>query len=160
MNKSESILLLIITLVIGGILIGYVFPVGMNAMNDTDEYTEQLEKGVETNITDGVTAYVSAVNNTEGNCTILVNVTDDTTTTYTYDNFKPADSNETEDTDLGELTTSLDSVDDATHVTVTFVTEKGFGWGSAERNIYGILGIFLILSILVVVIALVMKGMK
>lgn len=31
MNKAKQILTLILSLVIGGILIGYVFPIGMNA---------------------------------------------------------------------------------------------------------------------------------
>lgn len=36
MNKAKQILTLILSLVIGGILIGYVFPIGMNAYHDAN----------------------------------------------------------------------------------------------------------------------------
>lgn len=36
MNKAKQILTLILSLVIGGILIGYLFPIGMNAYHDAN----------------------------------------------------------------------------------------------------------------------------
>lgn len=36
MNKAKQILTLILSLVIGGIMIGFVFPIGMNAYHDAN----------------------------------------------------------------------------------------------------------------------------
>lgn len=155
--KAKSILMIVMTLAIAGIIIGYVFPIGLNAMHDTTENTLELEEKVESDVTNDMTIYVTNVNNTANWINATVNDTANGDT-YTISELDVGNST-TFDTKLGEITFSLDSVDSATECTIIAEYGNDFGWSGASRNIYSILGIFLIITILIVIVSLVLKVM-
>lgn len=155
--KAKYILSLILTLVIAGILIGYVFPIGMNAMNETNTDTYTMSAGDTVNVTNDVTAYLININTSASPTTLNMTVNDtDNGDSYSIDDLAEGDS-VTLETEQGDLEVAFAS-EDSGDAEVEFTYANEFGWSGASRNIYGILGIFLILILLIMVTTLVFKA--
>lgn len=160
--NAKAILGIIMTLTIVGILIGLVFPVAMDGLNEsvTDETTLTVG-GDEYNVTSDMTAVAISINGTSSPDTVNITVND----TANDDSYKLTDLEEGDETkletELGDLNITVNSIDaTADEVDVTFTHDKEFGWSSAGRSLYSILGVFLVIILLVVVSGLVLKASK
>lgn len=150
MTLGERMTKVILGIVIASILLGYVFPVGLNAVNDDPSYEVNLEQGNETVIQERLNATATDVNATSDEATIEVKDTQTgTTETQTISNGSTVQYNGLEG---GYVNVTVNSVNSGSpdNVDTTFVVEQGFAWSDASQRIFGVLGLFLILVPLIV----------
>jgi len=152
-NMSQKMIAVVMAVVISGLLLGYVFPVGLDALNDDVTYdysvdnqtTTEVVSGLELTV-NGVTADTSAtieLNDTETGTTEEYTINEGDTQAYTQLN--------------QDVNVTLDNAT-ATTATGTVSTETGYGWSDGSKSVYGALGIFLVLVPLVVMARLAMDA--
>lgn len=154
MMNAKTILGLILALVITGILIGYVFPIGMDAMHDTNTVEKDMTESSTYEITNELNSTLDDANGT--NNYVNLTLTLDNGDTYTVTNLDEGNSTVVS-TSAGDMTVKAVSVTSDTEATVSFEYDNDFGWDSSERSIYTILPLFLVLTILVALAGFVLK---
>lgn len=155
--QAKSILGLVLTLTIVGLLIGLVLPVGLNSMNEYNETEIAMGESSTYEVTNELNATLDDANTT--NTYVNLTLTLDNGDTYTIEKLDVGDT-ETVDTSAGELKVTAVSVDSEIEATVNFEYKDSFGWDSAERNIYGTFTIFILLVVLVVLAGIALKAVN
>lgn len=158
MNKKvNTILGLVLAVVIAGMLIGYVFPIGMNAMNEPQSSTYTMSEGETVEVATNLNATLDNVNDTNDDVNLTLTSVD-SGTTYTVSTLSTGD-NTTVSTDLGDVTVyNVENVNSTT-AKLKFETSPDFGWDDSTQSIYGIFGIFLILTVLMALAGWAVKSM-
>lgn len=158
MQKGKAILSLVIGLVIAGLVIGLVFPIGMNSLHSDTVSTNTLSDGETVNVEPYLNVTLNNVSDPDDTVNLTLNDTKNDVT-YTVDNLA-LESSETVETDLGNVTVKFTEKVSSTSAKIEVTTSSDFGWDDAEQDIYGILGIFLILAIIVALAGWAMKAYK
>lgn len=146
-GKIATIAGLIMAVVIAGILIGNVLPVGMNAINEDRTDTHDMAESETIEVATNLNATLDDVEDSSGDINLTLK---DTTTgsTYTVTDLAVG-SNETKSIgDLGDVTVYNEEQIDNGNSTVMFEFSNDFGWSESTQSVYSILGIFLIVAIL------------
>lgn len=150
MPVGQKMMKVILGVVIAGMLLGYVFPVGMSAVNEDPTYNKTLEEGTETEIQAQLNATATSIDPTEDQITLEVKDTETgTTESQTISNGSTVQYTTLEG---GWVNATVNSVDSGTPNTtdVEFEVEQGYAWDDSSQSIFSILGIFLILVPLIV----------
>lgn len=153
-NKMVGV---IIALVIGGILIGYLLPVGIGAVNSSTNETVDHEISVTEQIASGeVNATVTNVIDGASADVELEHVEDGTTVTNTVSVNTPTEFS----LPGGDVNVTVQSASTGTPDTATVSYEyKNYGWSDGSKSLYGLLPLFLVLVPLVVVVGWAMRSM-
>lgn len=139
----------VLGVVVTGLMLGYVFPVGLNAVNENPTYDVTLEEGTQQQIKGELSATVTSstagsdatveLENTDTGDTESQTINEGETATYT-------------NLDGGVVNVTVVSVTSGTPNTVDaeIEPETGFGWSQGSKSVFGVLGLFLVLVPLVV----------
>ena len=156
-DKDLSIIMgAVLAVAIAGILIGYVFPIGLDAMNTqpTNNITQDVNQDY--TVTAEVVSNVTGVSSSGANITL--NDTE-TTESASYTDVS-AGTNKTVNWQGGTITLEVISVDTSEDTaTVKYDYPSDYGWSDGESSLYDILPIFVVLVPLGVLAGLVMRSM-
>lgn len=158
MDKAKGILTLVIGLVIAGLVIGLVFPIGMNSLHSDNVSTYTLDEGETVNAEPYLNITLDDVDDPGDTVNLTLNDTKNDAT-YTVTDLALNSSKEF-DTDLGNVTVKFTDKVDSTTAKIQVTTGSDFGWNESERSIYQVLGIFLILAIIVAIAGWAMQAYK
>jgi len=138
----------ILGVVIAGLMLGYVFPVGLNQVNEDPTYSVTLDEGNEEVVQEGVNTTVTS--STAGS-SATIEVVDTQTGDNVTKTINVGDSAQYE-LDSGYVNVTVNSVNSGTPNTVNadYTVEQGFAWSDGSRSIFQILGLFLVIVPLVV----------
>lgn len=142
MIRASKIITAVLGVVIAGILLGYVFPVGLDAANQdpTTNITQNVSKDYE--VTNEVVSNVTGVSSSGANITL-----NDTNTaeSASYTDLSAGDT-KTVNWQGGDITLEVISVDTSANTAeVKYDYPADYGWSDSESQIFDILPIFLVL---------------
>jgi ABC-type Na+ efflux pump permease subunit len=147
----------IIALVIGGILVGYLLPVGIGAVNSPTNETFNQEEGVTYEVAGG--QINSTVTTSSAGSTATIELVD----TETGDTVSSTvNVGETLEYELsgGTVNVTVDSVNSGSPNTVEGTYEyQNYGWSDGAKSLYGLMPLFFVLVPLVVVVGWAMRSM-
>lgn len=157
-QKAKSMVGVIIALVIAGVLIGYVLPIGVGSVSTTENTTINQDVGTEysvetqlnstvTAVTDATDATVELTDLSAGGATTSNTVSVGSTTTYSLSG--------------GDVNVTVNSATSGTpgNASVTYEHPNDFGWSDGSQQLFGLVPLFLVLTPFVVVIGWAMKSM-
>lgn len=151
-RMASKLVAVILGVVIAGVLLGTVFPIGLNQVNEDNTYNVTLENNTETTIQANLNATLTgAGESTTDTATIKLEDTEDgSTESNTIDNGTTVSY-----TTLtgGTVNVTLNNVDTTVSPDIAEVTmdvPKDFAWDSGSKSIYSVFGIFLIIVPLIV----------
>lgn len=151
-SKATSVILAV---VIAGILLGYVFPVGLGAYSGPDTAEMNSTVGQDVKITSDLYQNVNNIDDTTGEATVVLEDRDtgesETLTLQEGDTQSIGFSN-------GNIEVSADEVG-TDYAVITYTHPTDYGWSGGESALFGVLGIFLVLVPLGVLAGYVMKVM-
>lgn len=154
MKIANKMITVILGIVIAGLMLGFVFPTGLNAINEDPSYTvnssvsEQISVDTKinatiTDATSGTSATVQLTDTETGDTeSKVINVGENATYTTL-----PG----------GEVSATVNSAT-ATSAEVTYQPDKDYGWSDGSKSIYSVLGIFFVIVPLVVLAKMAMKA--
>lgn len=156
-NKMTKIIL---GVVIAGLLLGYVFPVGLNAVNEDPTYTITSDESEEVNVQERLNATVTSSDTTTSPDQATIKLEDlqtGTTETQTIENGSSAEYSTLEGGTVNVTVTDVTSGSPNT-VTADYTVEQGFAWDDNSQTIFGVLGIFLVIVPLIVLAKIAMRA--
>lgn len=154
-QMATKVMSAILAVVIAGILIGYVFPIGLNAANSGGTANLTQDVNTQYDVTDSVVSNVTGVSASGANFT--VNDTDTAESASFTD--VSAGNSKTLSWQGGTINVTVENVDtSADTATLKYEYPQTYGWDNAETDIYGLLPIFLVLVPLGVLAAFVMRS--
>lgn len=136
-NKAVS---LVITLVVAGLMIAFLFPIVINAMGGAAELTVTQEVGDSTELQPNLTATLDSVDDTAGSATYTINASGDTVSESVDE-----DSNTTVTVDGTDVTIHPETVT-TTNATTTYSYSDTYGWGGGAAALWNILRVIMILA--------------
>lgn len=155
-DMASKVMGAILAVVIAGILIGYVFPIGLDAANEDPSVNITQDVDTDYRVTGEVVSNVTNVSASGADLTL--NDTD-TTESTSYTDLSAGDT-KTVSWQGGEITLEIISVDTgADTAEVKYDYPQDYGWSDGESQLFDILPIFLILVPLGVLAAYVMRSM-
>lgn len=151
-QTTKKLVALVLALVIGGILIGNVLPVGINSVSD-DQVTSSITQGVgntEVIVDEKINATVNSVTvGTPDTATITLQDYETTNTVqHTVDN----QSSQVYALDGGDVTLNLNDVDTSptpSEATYNVSYPSDYGWDDSTKSLWALIPVFLILGALV-----------
>jgi hypothetical protein len=157
-QKVKAMVGIIIALVIGGVLIGYLLPIGVSSVNQPDTVnqtqdvgtTYQLKSGLINSTVDSVTDATDAtitLEDTESGTTEQNTINVGSTTEYTLPG--------------GNVNVTVNSASSGSpgNASLTYEIPNDYGWGDGAQGLYGLLPLFIVLVPLVVVVGWAMRSM-
>jgi hypothetical protein len=153
-NKMVGV---IIALVIGGILIGYLLPVGIGAVNSPTNETLTQDVGSTYGIASGqINTTVTSVTDGTDATVELEHVEDGTTESNTVN----VGSTTEYSLPGGDVNVTVSEANSGTpgNATVTYEYSE-YGWSDGAKSLYGLMPLFLVLVPLVVVVGWAMRSM-
>lgn len=157
-QKVKAMVGIIIALVIGGVLIGYLLPIGVSSVNtpatvnQTQDVgtTYQLKSGLINSTVNSVVDATSAtitLEDTESGTTEQNTVNVDSTTEYTLQG--------------GNVNVTVNSASSGTPGTaeISYEIPNDYGWGDGAQGLFGLLPLFIVLVPLIVVVGWAMKSL-
>lgn len=154
-NKMTKIIL---GVVIAGLLLGYVFPVGLNAVNEDPTYTLTQDEGTEYVVQERLNATATTVDATNDEVTLQLKDTQTgTTESQTISNGSTATYSTLEGGTVNVTVTDTTSGTPNT-ATLDYEVEQGFAWDDNSQTIFSVLGIFLVIVPLIVLAKLAMRA--
>lgn len=155
-QKARQAVGVVLALVIAGVLVGYVLPIGIGAVNSDQTVTTNQSVGNSVEVAPGLNSTVTSA--TDGT-SATVELTDTTTnSTQTVSNTVSVGSSETYQMNGGNVTVTVDSATSSS-ADVTYQLEQEYGWGDGASAIYGLMPLFFVLVPLVVVVGWAMRSM-
>lgn len=155
-QMAQKMVGVIIALVIGGILIGYLLPVGIGAVNSPNNVTDTQDVSSTYQLASGqINSTVTEVNDGSNATIELVHVADGTTVTNTVD----VSSSQSYALPGGDVNVTVDSANAGTpgNATVTYEYQN-YGWSDGSTDLYNLLPLFFVLVPLVVVVGWAMQS--
>lgn len=159
-KQTSAILGVIIALMIGGVLIANLLPVGINEMQEDDTYNVTSGEGNEVVVIDGklnATVTSTTIGSPDTATIELKNPDSGNTATNTIDN----GSTVTYTLDGESLNVTLNDVNDSptpNESSYTVDVPPDFGWSDSSKTLWGLLPLFFVLVPLVVVAGWAMKA--
>lgn len=144
MELGNKMIGLVLGVVIAGLMLGYVFPIGLNQVNEDPTYEGvSIDEGEEVEIESALNASVTS---STADSDATIELTDTETGDTSSQTINEGDS-ATYELESGTANVTVNSVDSGTPNTVNadFTVDKGFGWDDGSQSIFGVLGIFLVL---------------
>lgn len=145
MSLDKKMISVILGVVIAGIMLGYVFPVGLNSLNEDPTYNLTQEDNTQYQVQESLN---STVTSSSSGTSATIQLTDTTTGATETQTINVGESAEFNSLDGGYVNVTVDSVVDtgtANETTADYQVEQGFGWSGGAQNIFGVLGIMLVL---------------
>jgi len=145
-NKMTKVIL---GIVIAGLMLGYVFPVGLNAINENPTYDVTTEEGVQTQVSGPLD--VNVTSSTAGSSATVELINTNTGDTES-NSVNVGETVEYTQIEGGTANVTVNSVESGTPNTIGLgiETNTGFGWSGASQSIFSVIGIFLVIVPLVV----------
>lgn len=150
----------ILGVVIAGLLLGYVFPVGLNAVNEDPTYNLTQDEGTEYQVQERLNSTVtnSYAPGAGDNATVQLKDTQTgTTVSKTIDNGTTVQYTGLEG---GYVNVTVNDITSASPNTIglEYQVEQGFAWDDSSQTIFSTLGIFLVIVPLIVLAKLTMAA--
>lgn len=148
MAIGDKMTKIVLGVVVAGLMLGYVFPVGLNAINENPTYEVTADENVQTQITGPLEFNVTS--STVGSSATIELINTDTGDTESQ-TINEGNSVEYNNIDGGTVNVTLEAVNSGGETTapnvigITAETGTGFGWSGASKSIFGVIGIFLVL---------------
>jgi hypothetical protein len=149
-DLGQKMTMAVMGIVVAGLLLGYVFPVGLNAVNEDPTYSLTVDEGTEVEVQERLNATATTVDATNDEVTLQVKDTQTgTTESQTIQNGSTAQFSTLEG-GFVNVTVTDTNTGTPNSTTLDFEVEQGFAWDDSSKSIFSVLGIFLVLVPLVV----------
>lgn len=145
---------IILGIVVIGILLGYVLPIGIGAVtNPTEEVTFTQDVNTDVDINPLIVSNVTEVNDGVNATVELTDSDTQSTTTATIDQ----GSTQTLTLEGNDIDVTVDDTT-ATSATLTYVIPSDYGWDSGSQSLFGLIPLFLVLVAVIAVIGFAMDA--
>lgn len=155
-QKVKAMVGVVLALVIAGVLVGYVLPIGINSVESPDTFNETQDVSVTYEVDAQLNSTVTSVNDGVNATVELYDESSDTTTSQTID----VGSTASYDLPGGTVNVTVNSATAGSPDTasLTYEVPNDFGWDDGAQSIFGLIPLFLVLVPLVVVVGWAMKA--
>lgn len=149
-QKIRGAVGIILALVVAGVLIGYILPIGIGAVNEPIQSTQTQDIGETYNVSSNLDSEVTSV--TDGTSATVALT--DTEAGETQSQTVNVSENGTYNLPGGDVTVTVNNATSGTPSTaeLTYQVPSDFGWSSGAQSVYGLIPLFLILAPLVVIV--------
>lgn len=149
MAIGNKMMKVILGVVIAGLMLGYVFPVGLNQANADPTYSITQDEGVEVTVQERLN---STVTTSSSGTSATIELKDTQTGTTESQTINVGDTAQYNTLEGGYVNVTVDAVNSGTPNTIeaTYTVEQGFAWQDSSQTIFGIVGLFLVIVPLVV----------
>lgn len=140
MVSSDKAVSLVITLVVGGLMMAFLFPIVIGALGGPEEVTATQDVGETIELQAGLNATVDSVDTTANSATYTITSGNDSATQTVN-----VGSNATVTVDGADVTIAPSNVTSTT-ATTTYEYPTTYGWGGGAAALWGILRVIMILA--------------
>lgn len=157
MPMGKRMMKVVLGVVIAGLLLGYVFPVGLNAVNAPQEYSITQDESSEVVVQERLNSTVTA---SSAGTSATIELKDTQTGTTESQSINVGDTATYSTLEGGTVNVTVDAVNSGTPNTInaTYEVEQGFAWDDSSQTIFQLLGLFLVIVPLVVLARQAMKA--
>lgn len=150
MVSTRQGITLIVAILLIALLSAFLLPIALNNLNADNTLSVNQTEATTVQLGSQLNATLDAVD--DGTNTINVTVTDINAGTSDSATNIAQGANATVTVEGETITINNDEVHDATHATITYEWSKTYGWSTGETALFGLLGIFFILGIVLFVV--------
>lgn len=149
-QKVKAMVGVVLALVIAGVLIGYLLPIGINSVEQPETINQTQDVSVTYEIDAQLNSTVTSVNDGVNATVELYDESSDTTQSQTIDVGNTA----TYSLPGGDVNVTVNSATAGSPDTadLTYEVPNDFGWDDSAKSLFGLLPLFLVLVPLVVVV--------